>query len=276
MSRKLSKKQRSAIKIKNQKKKQKILEKLDIKGIKHKRHKFIINIKVLYKLKFIAIFLIVISYFFFSTFLAYIMIFYVALFYIAIGCEHQLNKSVIKSNQIKIPKYDSAIALLLVLIATVGAIFGVSQGRFGRFSNTFWSKLVSNIQNFGTLLTGQRNLFGKSKIFGFGVGQRPDGFIPDSDSFNQMIGEAPPMGGRPDFEISLDNIPIEFMFSQILSTVNTFLIFSVVGIGILSLLITHNKLKKFNHNLGEILIDGEITMLSSEELERIISYGEIE
>lgn len=276
MSRKLSKKQRAQVKRKNKDRKNKTLEKLDAKGISHKKHKFVLNIKVIFILKLILLPLIVISFFFFSTLLAYIMIAYVGLFYVAIGCEHNLNKSVLKSNHIMIPKYDSAVALILVLIATIGAIFGVSQGRIGSFENTFWTKLTTSMKNFGTLLTGQRSLFGPAKIFGFGVRERPEGFIPNKDAFNEMAGEMPHMGGRPNFDINMDDIPIEFMFSQILSTVNTFLIFAVVGLGVISLIVTRKKIQKFNHDVGELLIDGEISMLSKEEIENIISYGEIE
>lgn len=275
MGRQLNKRQKNELKRKIQEKKKRNLEKLDIKGISHHKHKFTLNIKVLFVMKLTLLPLMLISYFFFSTWLAYFMIFYVSLFFVAIGCEHQLNRSVIKSNHIKIPKYDSGIALLLVLIGIVGAIFGISQGRFGHFENTFLSKVVSNLKNFGTLLTGQRSLFGPIRAFGFGIGDKPEGFIPNGEALNQMIGDVPP-GGRPDFNISMDNIPIKFMFSQILSTVDTFLIFAVIALGIISLITTYKKLKKYNHDIGELIVDGEIQMLSSEEMNQLLSYGDTE
>jgi len=119
----------------------------------------------------------------------------------------------------------------------LGSIFGVSNGRVGRFSNTIWSKITTSMTNFGSLLTGQRSLFGSNRGFGFITAPKlPDGFIANASELSENMADMPRGGGgRPDFDMDITNISIEFMFSQILSTVQTALIFLVVGAGIFSL-----------------------------------------
>ncbi|QWB96301.1 hypothetical protein KHQ89_02375 [Mycoplasmatota bacterium] len=251
---------------------------MDAKGISRKKWKFTYSPNRFIKIKAILILLIPLVYMLYSPLLFIVMLLYVGLFYLAIGTERSMNKSVIKSNHIKIPKYDSAIALLLVVIALLGSIFGVSNGRIGRFSNTIWSKITTSMTNFGSLLTGQRTLFGSNRGFGFGTAPKPpDGFVANASELSENMGDMPRGGGgRPDFDIDITNIPIEFMFSQILSTVQTALIFLVVGVGIFSLWITYKKMKKFEIEINEIVLDGDIHLITDEHIDKIISFGEDE
>jgi hypothetical protein len=275
MGRRLTKKQKAYKKKQKKAKKIRKLEAMDAKGLSRKKWKFTYSPQRFLKIKAIAIILIPIVYIVYSPLLVVVMFLYMSLFYFAIGTERSMNKSVIKSNHIKIPKYDSAIALLLVVIGFLGSIFGVSNGRIGRFSNTFWSKVSTSMTNFGSLLTGNRKLFGNQRGFGFGTAPKPpEGFVANASEFSDTLKGAPPAGGgRPDFDVDISNIPIEFMFSQILSTVQTVLIFSVVGIGIFSLWMTYRKMKKFELEINEIVLDGDIEMITDDEIDKIISFG---
>ena len=275
MSKKLTKKQRARKKQQKKEKHVKKLERLDDQGINRKKWKFTYTPKRFIIVKSILIGLIPILYFIYSPLLVIVMVAYIGLFYLAIATERHMNKSVIKSNHIKIPKFDSAIALLVVVISLLGSIFGVSNGRVGRFSNTVWMKFTTSLRNFGSLLTGKRALIGGSRDFGFGTRpEPPEGFIPDGEAFNEMMG--PMQGGRPDMDIDFSDLPIEFMFSQILSTVQTTLVFAVVVIGLLSLWLTNKKIKKFNIEINEFVIDGHINLISDEDIEKILAFGENE
>lgn len=236
------------------------MENMDAKGISRKKHKHEIPFKVFFLLKAIGIVLIPIIYFVYSPFLALVIIYYIALYFIAFFCENSLNKSVIKSNYIKIPKFDSAIALIALVIGLYSSITNIND-RVGHFANTWFQKFVQTIKNIGSLQTGQRTLFGPTSIFKFGPIDKPDNFVP--------------MGEKPDFkpeEFSMDNIPVEFMFSQILSTAVTVLIFSIAVFGIISLIVTYLKIKKFNREMTEVTYDALFT-LDDKEIERILSFG---
>jgi len=278
MGQRLTKRQK--IQKKETKKARKIrkIESMDARGISRKKWKFTYSPGKFIKIKAVLIALIPIAYFIYSPLLVVVMILYVGLFFLAIGTERTMNKSVIKSNHIKIPKYDSAIALLLVTIALLGSIFGVSDGRHGKFANTFLSKISTSLSNFGSLLTGKRALIGGAPGFGFGTAPTPpDGFVANASEFQDMMGDMPSGGGgKPDFNLDISNIPIEFMFSQILSTVQTALVFAVAGIGIASLLFTIKKMKKFEEIINDLTLDGDIKLIEDKDIESIISFGELE
>jgi hypothetical protein len=270
---------RNQIKAKRKQKKIKKIENIDALGISRKKYKLVISPKTFFILKATAIVLIPITYFVYSPLLVLDMFFFVGLYFVAIGCEHSLNKSVIRSNHIKIPKYDSAIALLLICISLFGSISSVSSGGIGRIANTFVMKLRTAFSNFGSLQTGIRSIISKSASFKFGPMEKPDGFIPNSDAFLNEYGSMPRgdfHGDMPNFEFSIDNIPIEFMFSQVYSTVATVLICMVGVFGAVSLYYTMTKIRKFNTEQNEIIVDGEIKILSDEELFSILDFGEVE
>ncbi len=278
MGQRLTKKQKQKKKQQKQEKHIRKLEKMDAQGISRKKWKFTYSPDKFIKIKAVLVILIPVTYILYSQLLALIMFIYIGLFYLAIATERKMNKSVIKSNHIKIPKYDSAIALVLVVIAFLGSIFGVSDGRMGRFSNTLWMKVTSSLRNFGSLLTGKRSLLGGRPVFGFGTAPTPpDGFIANTSDMQNMMGDMPPGGGgRPEFDVDITNIPIEFMFSQILSTVQTALVFAVMIIGVCSLFLTYKKMKKFEITINEFVLDGNIKFIQDEDIEKIISFGEEE
>jgi len=276
MSKRLTKKQRAKTKQNKKQKRLKKLEKLDDKGISRKKWKFTYSPKKFMIVKLILLMLIPIVYFVYSPLLVVIMLLYIGLFYLAIATERSMNKSVIKSNHIKIPKFDSAIALLLVVISLFGSIFGESSGKIGRFSNTLWMKISNVLTNFGSLLTGKRALIGQTRDFGFGTRPTPpEGFVPNREALENMSSQIRP-GGRPPIDLDISDIPIEFMFSQILSTVQTVLLVSVVIIGLFSLWITYKKTQKFNIEINELVLDGHISMIDDAKIDEIIEFGEEE
>jgi hypothetical protein len=187
------------------------------------------------------------------------------------------NKSIIKSRQIKLPKFDSGLALFLVVIGLFGSLFGMTQGgKVGQIANTFFLKLSRTFEVIGTLMTGTRILFGGGRIVKFGMGTPPEGFIPKSGVIG-TVNRQPKMGsGRPMMDLSIDNLPIEFMFSQILSTTTTILVFTVMVLGIISLWYTHKKVIQFNRDDYEVFLSGEIKMLTESALHKIVNFGELE
>ncbi len=270
-----------AIRQKNKKKKIKRFESQDAKGISRKRFKLVIKPKSYLIMKAIGVVLIPVTYFGYSPLLVLVMIYFVSMFFAAIGCEHSMNRSVIRSNHIKIPKYDSAVALVLICISAFGSFFTVAQGGMGRFANTLSMKILQSLKNFGSLLTGQRSIFGRTPHFGFGTMNKPEGFIPNEDEFISQFGGTPPtppdFGDRaPRFELTMDDIPIEFMFSQLLSTVTTVLIILVGVLGAISFYYTIKKMKKFNEIQNEVIVEGTIEMLADDDIESILDFGETE
>lgn len=279
MSRQLSKGQKRLKKAKSTLKRTKKYELQDAKGISRKKFRFIVTSKKYYTIKITLLILIPISYFVYSPLLAFVMIAYFLSYFLSIGYEHSLNKSVIRQNHIRLPKSDHGLALILVVISLFGTLFGQTQGRMGRFSNTITMKIWMGFQNFGSLLTGNRQLFGL-RMFRFGLKERPHGFIPNGGSFNEMQGQMPPPMGfenrRPPMNFDLNNVPIEFMFSQILSTVTTLLIVVTWILGILSLYTVYRKIKRFNTVMIDANIDGKIILMDDDAMLKILDFGEIE
>jgi len=275
-------------------KKRKIREKelQDAQGLSRKKWKFNISPKIFFILKLSLVVAIPIFYFIYSPLLVLLMIFYVALFFMAFMTEHQLNKSVIKSNHIHIPKFDSAIALILIVIAFCGVCSsGMNKTKTGLFDNStsteistivrnkdfdslrssnWWRTFTQSLTNLGTLLTGERSIFGSSKgNFNFGTMEPPTDFPSNSD-------EVPPtQTGRGDRKMSMDDVPVSYMFSSILSSVDTVLIFAVSISGALSCLYVFLRKRKLDNAMDEVIMDEAITLLDDEEINRILSFGEV-
>lgn len=68
---------------------------------------------------------------------------------------------------------------------------------------------------------------------------------------------------------------ISFIFSMILSSVNTVLIFMISVTGLLTLWVFIKRRDKFNYNINATVAYDEET-LSEEEIERILSYNRVE
>jgi hypothetical protein len=235
------------------------------------------------------------------------MALYVGLFFLARMAEHNLNKSVIRSNHIHIFKFDSAIALVIIVISIFGMFLTstnkTKESMFQNFDDTeiaeivenkddnfkmakqnvAWSNFTTGLKNLGSLLTGERNVFASGNDnFKFGMVDAPGDFDidmekPDDSDFDLNNSDFELRGGdgrRNDIDFSVDNLPLEYMSSSIFSTINTVLIFSVSAVGLLSLVAIAIKKHKFNREMNEVIYDGTIEMLDLKELERILSFGE--
>lgn len=265
----------------------------DSKGIKRTNWKHSMDPNLFILLKLGCIILIPIIYFVYSPLLILVLLAYASFFFLTIMAERKLNKSVIKKNHITIPKFDSAIALVIVIIATVGIFFAnnsnqkrstfasLPETQIEEFSDkpdfklakksTFWITVKQTLTNLGSCLTGTRSVFGES-VHEFGSMQPPEDFVSDSSELQEEIHNMP--NPSQDFDFDISDLPVEYMFSNILSTVNSALIFLVTGLGLTSLVFVVIKRHKFETAMNEVIIEDEITMLTDAEIDKILSFGE--
>ncbi len=292
----------------SKKKKQLRMEEQDAKGISRKKWNHTISLKLFVVLKLVCIISIPIVYFVYSPLLVLCMLCYIGLFFLAIMAERRINTSIIKSNHIKIPKLDSALALILVVVAIFGSIisgtsktkestfknmpnFKFSQNTnmdFGKIKRQSWlNSVATDLKTFGSILTGERSIFGDGKQE-FGRIKAPENFVVDKNNIPEMpSGETPDFsemgeGGfdmsnfpkRPNIDFSMKDVPVEYMFSSITTTVITVLIFSVSGCGLLSLIVLYIKKKKFERVINEVLLEEQV-LLTDEEIEKLLDFGEL-
>lgn len=243
------------------KKKLREMEQEDAQGLSRKKLQRTMSFEIYVFLKCILLVAIPMVFFLYSPALIFVMAAYVALYYAAILTERGMNKSVIRANHIRIPKFDSAIAMIVIIVALVGALVSVfsasrpppkfGEGMGGMPFGGFFMNVQRAIENFASLLTGKRSVVS----FGFGS-QSP-----------------PPMGGGPK-NFSVEDLPLEYLFSLVLSTLSTGLICVVFIVGIFSIVHVFLKRRKFARVMNEVIYDGELKILSDEELDEILSFGE--
>ncbi len=235
------------------------MEKQDAAGISRKRHQRTMDFALYAFLKGVLLAALPLVYFLYSPALIFVMLAYAALAYGAILTERGMNKSVIRANHIHIPKFDSVLAAVIVIIAYIGAVIGLfSVSHAPKFAagdaDMAFGGVLMNIRralmNLGSLLTGERSVLS----FGFGA-------------------VSPPPGGAPGAP-SLEDLPLEYLFSLVLSVLNTVLLCLVLLFGIFSLCYTLVKRRKFAKIMNEVILDGALKILSEEELEEILSFGE--
>ena len=290
----------------SKKKKLHRMEMQDAQGISRKKWKHTMPPNLFIAIKLVLIILIPIVYFAYSPLLIFVFMAYVSLFFMARLAERSLNKSVIRSNHIHISKFDSGVALIIVLIALFGGLLsttkknqsskfeGMPETEFSQFRGNMdfdeikkqatLSQIKSSLKSIGSLLTGERNIFAEEQQFNFTPAKPPEDFISDKSEIPEMpedfdfdfenMGDFPFGGRGMDFKFSMDNIPLNYVGSSTLSTINTILIFSVAGLGLCSLLSIYLKKRKFEREMNEVIVEGKIKMLDISELERILSFGE--
>jgi len=285
----------------NKTKKKQILlkEKQDAEGISRKKSKGKeISIETFMLIKILLLIAIPVVYFIYSPLLLVLMILYVCLFFLARMAERKTNKSVIKSNHIHISKFDSALALILIIVAFCGAIGTVTstqqKGTFERFEkaeitefikdkkfgdikkDNFWNNVGTFFTNFGSLLTGSRNSSTPFGIADFGFEKPPEDFIANAEDFQLEMKDFPKQDGfkfsKKNF--SMDNVPVKYVFSSILSTINTILIFTVVGFGVASIVVIGIKKRNFEIAMNAKIKETKIEFLDDKEIDRILSFGE--
>ncbi len=160
---------------------------------------------------------ILICYFTFSILLFPLFIAYISLYYFSFWVERKINRNFNFENQQKVFKMDSGLAFITLIVSLASNIFSFTR-LVGNRRNSFYMYF----QRIFSLSTGVRNKQNKN----FGMGERPEGFVPPSDG----VGSGRP--SKTDFDIS--DLPIEFAFTQILSSIIQILIFSVLILGAIS------------------------------------------
>lgn len=317
----------------------------DSHGISRKKEKHTFPPTLFIIFKLILIGLIPILYFVYSPLIIFDLILYVSLFFIARITEKTVNKNVARSSHIHIFKADSALALIIILIAVFGVFLnlsnktkkstfdGIPSDKMELFMKNFDENLSSSnserpsfpgggfpfpgggfsfesddsssneklnlpsfkdmkkfgktnqflsvLKNLGSVLTGERNVFSSKNSFG--ITAKPENFIKSSEEFKNLNFEDSNMSEKEDIKasfekrknnFSMDKIPIEYMSSSAISSVNTILVFSLCFVGAFSVLVFVLKLKKFNTVMNKVVLESKVEILSDEEINRILSFGE--
>ena len=125
------------------------------------------------------------------------------------------------------------------------------------------SNLAQEIQmkaeNLGSCLTGNRVLFGDGKGMHFGTKDMPEN-MPKPDE-------------KRDFKnFSLEDLPVEAIFSQMVSSINTVLIFMIPVANFTTLIIFKRKKKKFDKNMNEIITESYANF-TDEKLDELFTFG---
>lgn len=231
-------------------------------GIKRTtKKKFVLPIKAYKIIKLCLIIAIPVVYFLCSPLLILVMLAYIGLLIVTHTIEKEYNKGLKKDLRTALPKTDSILCILVVVIAVVCVCvssFSTTQKvspfegmteteieetidlpKFSK-SDMVWRQIGNGIKNVATLSTGTRYLFQSEKTFGRGKGpgggmegmEPPEGFTPPSGG----------TGSPPDMSEMLQNMPFSMVFESIIKAVNTGMIVIVCIVGVTSL----RKLKKLD------------------------------
>ena len=255
MASKLTKAQKRRLREKQLKNSIRKKELQDAKGISRKKVKNTLNPHIFRTLKIISIILIPVFYFLDSRFLIFCIIFTIVVGFFAKKTERYMNKSFIKSNHIKIPKFDSILAVVVLVITCAGTLLQLNSSKH-RSEDNWWMDVKMQLSNTGSCLTGERRLI-NTHTMGFGTGDIPD--------------DMPEKGDKPS-NVSLDDLPIEAVFSMMISSVNSVLIFIVPLSGLLSLWVFKKRKEKFTKEMNEFIPD-TYHELSDEEVLTIFTWG---
>ena len=188
-------------------------------------------------------------YFLCSPLLVLVVLAYFGLVFVTNGIEKNFNLGLKKELRVQLPKTDSLLCLLLVIIAVTGMVVSSVSGQQGSmfegfvpdeleeiieagdFSSSDFARqqVLTRIRDFGTLMTGTRYLFQEQQTFGGGMMAPPDGFDPP-EGF-----EPPSDVSVPDISELLEDLPFSIMFSSIVKAVNSALLVLICVCGLLSI-----------------------------------------
>ena len=200
-------------------------------GIKRGTKKtLVVPNKVYILIKIILIAAIPVVYFICSPLLVVVVLAYFGLIVITNNIEKNYNLGLKKELHIHLPKTDSLLCLLLVLITVVGVVVSsvsmtqrssmfegfddsqledvIDEGDFSS-ADFVWMQIWTKTKDFGTLMTGTRYFFQEQRGFGGPGGEPPEGFSPPSGS------------DMPDMSELLDNMPFSIIFESIIKAVDT-------------------------------------------------------
>lgn len=199
----------------------------DSEGIRRRRKgdKPEMTLKTFYIIKSILIVSILVSFFQFSILLLPLFISYTSLYYFSTWAERKMNRSYNKENQKKILKVDASIAFITIIVSISSAFYS-----FGTMVGNRVSSMSSYFYRIMSLSTGVRRSGGGS----MGFSEKPEGFQrPEGMQKPEGMGSGQ-RPTRPDFDVN--DLPIEFLFNQILSSIIQILIFSVIILGSMTIM----------------------------------------
>ncbi len=213
-------------------------------GIKRgAKKRFVVPNKVYILIKIILIAAIPAVYFLCSPLLILVVLAYFGLIVITRNIEKNFNLGLKKDLRIRLPKADSLLCLLLVIITAVGvAVSSVSMTQKGSMFEGFddsqleevvdegtfsssdfvWMQVWAKVKDVGTLMTGTRYLFQEQRGFG-GFGEPPEGFSPPSGT------------DMPDLSELLEDMPFSVMFESVVKAVDTGILLVICICGLASI-----------------------------------------
>ena len=221
------------------------------------KSKFSVPTKVYKIIKLCLIISIPVVYFLCSPLLIVVALAYFGLIFITNNVEKNINQGLRKDLQIHLPKIDSILCILLIIIAVASSVVssvsttqkksifeGMNSSEIeeiiGDFDDSsFKTKAVWNkIKEVGTLSTGTRYFFKEEEVFRGGIGgfEPPEGFSPP-EGFEPPSGDFSP----PDMNEMLSDMPFSVVFQSIVKAVASFILIVIVLCGLLSF----RKIKKF-------------------------------
>jgi hypothetical protein len=258
MAAKLTKSQKAKKRAKSKKNKIKKMEREDSLGISRKQIYYTLSPKVFVILKIISIILIPVIYFVYSPLLLVAVLFSILMFVFAIMTERKINHTFIKANHIKIPKFDSIIGILVLIITFFSMLMSFNTKRKMPSDNA-WMEFKMTLTNVGSCYTGRR---GKNMGRGFAAKEPPEGMPSMMERLERK-------------EMDMSDLPVEALFSVVVSSVNTVFIFLIPVSSSITLILYYMKKKKFDKIMNE-KIDNSIPEIPDSEFERIFLFGYIE
>ncbi len=228
---------------------------------KKKKTGFRVSMKTYRRIKLALIIAIPVVYFVYSWLLFFVFAGLSATIVLTNVKEKEFNKGLKKELQSSLPKGDSLLAILVIIISIVSILFSLStssqrKSMFQGFNETeiqesikdfdfefdkgdmIWREIQNQFRNLGNLSTGERIFFQETRRFGMmGGGMPPDGAEPPADMGSMPdMPDMPEMKPPKDMSEMMDEIPFSILFSSILKSVNTGLVFLVAGVGVISLM----------------------------------------
>lgn len=194
----------------------------DRDGVRRRTKQPEMSLNLYYLIKGSLLIAMFISFFTFSMLLLPLFLAYTSLYYFSTWAERKINRQYNKENQKKLFKFDSGLALITIIVSISTTFYSFSNMVGNRFNSLF-----SYLYRILSLSTGVR----KKGNMNFGMG-KPDGFVRPEGGSSGSMGQRP---SKPNFD--LNDLPIEFAFQQILSTIIQILVFSVIIIGVITVLI---------------------------------------
>ncbi len=244
------------INLKKKKRKQAIKEKEDSEGVYKCKgdEKFSLDPIIFYIVKGILLLIILWCYFNYSLLLLPLFVIYGSLYYFSFCVQRYINRGYVKEKHAKVFKLDAAFAIISVVASTLISSFSFSRiiGAKGRMIQRFVNMWLS-------LQTGIRNAFKGSRDFG---NMSPPANRPSGGGAS----------GKP--SMSLDDLPLEYAFSQILTSIIQMMVFIVLIMGFLSIIVyvyktyinkKYIKIKQNNPNKWEFSKE-ELNKLLNEEV----------